>query len=70
MKILLISMPDITPLIIHEAAIHMPNLGIASVGANIDDEHDVHIIDLVRKRRQIRKYITKTLKKINPDLIG
>jgi len=42
----------------------MPNLGIASIGANIDETHDVYIIDFVRKRRGIRKYLKKTLGKI------
>ncbi|MBW1692880.1 MAG: B12-binding domain-containing radical SAM protein [Deltaproteobacteria bacterium] len=70
MKVILISMPDIAPIVIHEAAIHMPNLGIASVGGNIDEHHDVYIIDLIRKRNQVRKYLTRTLKKIRPELVG
>jgi radical SAM superfamily enzyme YgiQ (UPF0313 family) len=70
MKIILMSMPDVTPLVIHESAVHMPSHGIASVGGNIDEEHDVYIIDLIRKRRQIRKYLTKVLSKIKPDLVG
>ena len=63
-------MPDVAPVIMHESAFHMPNCGIASVGGNIDDDHDVYIIDLIRKRRQLKKYITKTLLKIRPDLVG
>jgi len=63
-------MPDVVPVIIHEAAFHLSNHGIASVGANIDIEHDVFLIDLIRKRRSIKKYITRTVKKIEPDLIG
>ncbi len=70
MKVLLISMPDIAPIIIHEAAIHMPNLGIASVAGNIDKHHDVYTIDLIRKRNQVRKYLTRILKKIKPKLVG
>ncbi len=70
MKVILISMPDVVPVIIHEAAFHLSNHGIASVGANIDIEHDVFLIDLIRKRRSIKKYITRTVKKIEPDLIG
>jgi len=70
MKVILISMPDIAPIIIHEAAIHMPNLGIASVAGNIDEHHDVYTIDLIRKRNQVRKYLTRTLKKIKPKLVG
>ncbi len=70
MKVVLISMPDVAPLIIHEAAVHIPAHGIACVAGNIDDRHDVFIIDLIRKRRKIRKYLTRQLKKIQPDLVG
>jgi anaerobic magnesium-protoporphyrin IX monomethyl ester cyclase len=69
-KVVLISMPDVAPLIIHEAAVHMPSHGIACVAGNIDGRHDVFIIDLIRKRRHIRKYLTRTLGRIQPDLIG
>ncbi|MEJ2156697.1 MAG: radical SAM protein, partial [Desulfobacteraceae bacterium] len=70
MKVILISMPDAAPIIIHEAAVHMPAHGIACVAGNIDSHHDVYIIDLIRKRRSIRKYLTRTLSRIKPDLIG
>ncbi len=70
MKVLLISMPDVVPLIIHETAIHMPNHGIACVGGNIDKEHDVYLVDLIRKRRSVKKYLTKVINKIKPDLVG
>jgi len=63
-------MPDVAPLVIHEAAVHMPGHGIASVGGNIDEGHDVYIIDLIRKRRRLKKFLTKTLSKIKPDLVG
>ncbi len=70
MKIVLMSMPDISALVVHQSAVHMPNLGIASIGGNIDEKHSVYLIDLIRKRGKIKKYLTKTLRKINPDLIG
>lgn len=70
MKVLLISMPDVVPVIIHEAAIHMPNHGIACVGGNIDKDHDVYLVDLVRKRRSVKKYLTRVIEKIKPDLVG
>ncbi|MEN6317668.1 MAG: radical SAM protein [Syntrophaceae bacterium] len=70
MKVVLISMPDVVPIVIHEMAIHMPNHGIACLAGNVDDDHEVYLIDLVRKRKNISAYLTKTLKKINPDLIG
>ena len=70
MKIVLLSMPDIAPIILHETAIHTPNLGIASVGANVEGHHEVYIIDLVRKRRSLKKYLEATLRRINPHLVG
>jgi radical SAM superfamily enzyme YgiQ (UPF0313 family) len=70
MKVVLISMPDVAPIIIHEAAIHMPNHGIASLGGNVDEGHEVYLIDLVRKRKGLSTYLRKTLTKINPDLVG
>lgn len=70
MKVLLISMPDVVPVLVHEAAVHLPNHGIASIAGNIDEEHDVLLIDLVRKRRSIKKYLTKVIQKHQPDLVG
>ncbi len=70
MKVILISMPDVVPIIIHETAVHMPNHGIASVGGNIDDDHEVFLVDLIRKRGAIIKYLTKVINRIQPDLIG
>jgi|LSQX01.1.fsa_nt_gb radical SAM superfamily enzyme YgiQ (UPF0313 family) len=70
MKVVLMSMPDVAPVIMHEAAFHMPNCGIASVGANIDEEHQVYVIDLIRKRGRLQNYLTKTLTKIQPELVG
>lgn len=69
-KVVLMSMPDVAPLIIHETAIHMPSHGIACVAGNIDSEHEVYIIDLIRKRHNIHNYVTKTLRKIKPDIVG
>jgi radical SAM superfamily enzyme YgiQ (UPF0313 family) len=70
MKVVLISMPDVVSLLIHDTAVHLPNHGIACVGGNIDDAHEVYLIDLVRKRRNIRSYLTKQLTRIRPDLVG
>jgi radical SAM superfamily enzyme YgiQ (UPF0313 family) len=70
MKIILMSMPDVAPLIMHESAFHMPNCGIASVGANIDEGHEISIIDLIRKRRRLRSYLVGTLLRIRPDMVG
>ncbi len=70
MKILLFSMPDVAPVIMHEAAFHMPNLGIASIGANIDPGHEVYIVDLIRQRTGLKKCIERRLTAIRPDLVG
>ncbi|MGD8367845.1 MAG: radical SAM protein [Desulfobacterales bacterium] len=70
MKIALISMPDVAPVIMHESAFHMPNCGIASIGANVDPGHSVYVVDLVRRRRHVRQYLQKTLAKIRPDVVG
>lgn len=70
MKVILISMPDVVPIIIHETAVHMPNHGIASVGGNIDSDHQVYLIDLIRKRRTIKKYLARVIRRIEPDLVG
>lgn len=70
MKALLISMPDVVPILVHEAAVHIPNLGIASIGGNIDPEHTVFLVDLIRKRRSVKKYLTKVIGKIKPDIVG
>lgn len=63
-------MPDVVPILVHEAAVHIPNLGIASIGGNIDSEHEVFLVDLIRKRRSIKKYLTKIIGRIEPDLVG
>ena len=70
MKILLLSMPDVAPVIMHESAFHMPNLGIASIGANIDEGHEVYIVDLIRKRLGLRKHLVRILGALKPDLVG
>lgn len=70
MKVILMSMPDVAPMIIHDTAIHMPSHGIATVGGNIDERHEVYIVDLIRKRRGLKRYLTKILRRIQPDLVG
>jgi anaerobic magnesium-protoporphyrin IX monomethyl ester cyclase len=70
MKILLMSMPDVAPVIMHESAFHMPNLGVASIGANIDPGHELYILDLIRTRRGLRKHLIRRLDAIRPELVG
>ncbi|MEE9913805.1 MAG: B12-binding domain-containing radical SAM protein [Deltaproteobacteria bacterium] len=70
MKVVLISMPDVVPAVMHQDVVHMPNHGIACVGGNIGARHRVFLIDLIRKRTSLKKYLTKTLTEISPDLVG
>jgi anaerobic magnesium-protoporphyrin IX monomethyl ester cyclase len=70
MKVVLISMPDVAAVIMHEAAFHMPDLDIASLAGNLDEGHEVYLIDLVRKRRSVRRYLSRILTKIQPDVVG
>ena len=70
MKVLLMSMPDVAPLVIHQEAVHFPNLGIASIGGNIHERHEVTLIDLIRKRRSLRAYLTKQITRLAPDIVG
>jgi radical SAM superfamily enzyme YgiQ (UPF0313 family) len=70
MKVVLLTMPDVAPLMIHEMAVHTPGHGIACVGGNIDDDHEVYLIDLVRKRGKLRRYLTRTLRNIQPEIVG
>ncbi len=70
MKTVLISMPDVAAVIMHEAAFHMPNLGIASLAGNVDAAHEVYLIDLIRKRGKVRRYLKRTLTRIKPDVVA
>ncbi len=70
MKILLVSMPDVAPVIMHESAFHMPNLGLASLAGNLEAGHDVRIVDLIRKRRNIRSYLSGVLLNFRPQVVG
>jgi len=63
-------MPDVAAVIMHEAAFHMPNLGIASLAGNVGPEHEVYLIDLIRKRGSVAKYLRRTLTRINPEVVG
>ena len=60
----------VAPVLMHESAFHMPNLGIASIGANIDPGHEVYVVDLVRQRRGLRRHLERRLTAIRPDLVG
>lgn len=63
-------MPDVMPILIHHDALHIPNLGIASVGANVDERHSVYIADLFRKRRSVKRFILRVLRRFQPQVVG
>jgi len=63
-------MPDVAPLVIHQEAVHFPSLGIASIAGNIHERHQVRLIDLIRKRRSLRSYLTQQLSGFKPDIVG
>jgi radical SAM superfamily enzyme YgiQ (UPF0313 family) len=63
-------MPDVAPVIMHESAFHMPNLGLASLANNLEAGHDVRIVDLIRKRRNIRDYLSSILLRFRPQVVG
>ncbi len=70
MKVLLMSMPDVAPVLMHASALHMANNGIASIASNVGENHEVLVIDLIRKRRRVGRYVTKTLLAHRPAVVG
>lgn len=63
-------MPDTMPIIMHQSALHLPSMGIASIGSNIDERHKVFIADLLRKRLGIKRFVLRTIRRLKPDIIG
>src|SRR5687768_15688314 len=69
MRILLLSMPDSfehTPTI----AIRIPNGALASLAGNVDDEHSVHVADLVLVQGDVRAAVERLVREHDPDLVG
>lgn len=68
MKILLLSMPDCTPLF-NLKRWKPPNLAIASLAGNIEG-HEIRIGDLLLNRDNIKQTITELIHDYTPDLVG
>jgi len=69
MRILLLSMPDVTPS--SADSMLLPSLGIASLAGNLDlSRHQVQIADLVLRRKDFRRYLRELLQKTRPQLVG
>ncbi|MHA1821969.1 MAG: B12-binding domain-containing radical SAM protein [Promethearchaeota archaeon] len=68
-KVLLLNMPD--TIIGFNLAARLPNLGLASIAANIDpNEADIKIVDLVLCRHALKRCLVKILNKVEPEIVG
>lgn len=69
MRILLLSMPNITPS--SADSMLLPSLGIASLAGNIDlTAHQVKIADLVLRRKQYLSCLNDLMQQHQPQLVG
>ena len=68
MRVLLFAMPDSSWGF--DAICKIPNLGIASIAGNLDDDVDVATVDLVLKKKNFRKYVRKFVTSFRPELVG
>ncbi|MEE9584830.1 MAG: cobalamin-dependent protein, partial [Candidatus Brocadiales bacterium] len=68
MKILLLSMPDCTPLF-NLKRWRPPNLAMPSLAGNLED-HEVRIGDLLLNRDTIKRTITELINDYKPDVVG
>lgn len=68
MKILLLSMPDSTPLF-NLKRWRAPNLAIASLAGNITG-HQVAIADLVLKREKVKVAVEELIRDYKPEVVG
>ncbi|MEK7369224.1 MAG: radical SAM protein [Planctomycetota bacterium] len=68
MKILLLSMPDCTPLF-NLKHWRPPNLAMASLAGNLEG-HEVRIGDLLLNRDNIKQTITELINDYRPDVVG
>lgn len=69
MRILLLSMPDVTPS--SADSMLLPSLGIASLAGNLDlSRHQVQVADLVLRRKDFRRTVHELLQQFRPQLVG
>ncbi len=68
MNTLILSMPDFVPFF--GRRIKIPNLGIASVAANMSDGHNVYIGDLCTQRDSVPEAVRDAIERYKPQLVG
>ncbi len=67
MRVLLLAMPDVASSF--DRVMRIPNLGIASLAANIDDA-EVRTLDLVLHSRAVGQAVKNALAQFQPDVVG
>src|SRR5215470_11697956 len=67
MRILLLAMPDTASSL--DRVMKFPNLGLCSIAAQVP-EHDVRVLDLVLRPRDVRRRVLEEVRAFRPDLIG
>lgn len=68
MRVLLFAMPDSAWGF--DEICKVPNLGIASLAGNLNDEIRVSMVDLVLVKKKYKKFVRYFVKKVQPYLIG
>ena len=69
MNILLLSMPDSFEHM-PSVAIRMPNGALASLAGNVDQHHDIRIVDLILAQKKVRETVEDLVRKQPPDVVG
>ncbi|HSF24425.1 MAG TPA: radical SAM protein, partial [Blastocatellia bacterium] len=69
MNVLLLSMPDSFEHM-PTLAIRMPNGALSSLAGNVDDHHNVAVVDLVLVQDRVRATVERFVAENKPDLVG
>src|SRR5213079_3749394 len=67
MRILLLAMPDTASSL--DRVMKFPNLGLCSLAAEVP-EHEVRVLDLVLRPRDVRRRVLDEVAAFQPDLVG
>src|SRR5204862_6532451 len=67
MRILLLAMPDTASSL--DRVMKFPNLGLCSLAAEVP-EHEVRVLDLVLRPRDVRRRVLDEAAAFQPDLVG
>jgi len=67
MRVLLLGMPDVASSF--DRVMRMPNLGIASIAANLEDA-EAYVLDLVLHSRSVARTVREQLERLKPDVVG